>query len=557
MGYTEKETYPILFSNLDHDFVIDGEAGKLYARAVKEMGVVEANKVYQKVPEEFEKDYMCEQVFQLAELWSNIIISDMYGKYNIKRQDSDNVPQVINMGDVVEENVDHGYDHVRRLEKWYKEFVARNPEFRSNLDFAYFSLSTYMALRLHDIFQTVTGKKEAHPEAAALFSLGYLLKYKDEIMPEVSEEDWNKIAWGTAFACLNHMPDSVPSLDQMVSVTANNENLELGLGVDTELFEPQKLKDTLIESLQKSDDDFEVDELAIMEETFAPLNDVLNVALSAKSPKLQMREIKALRKQTVLVGVVDKMDTMYPPIRSVWRMLITKPNRPFYEPIDVAKNESEFEVRIEDGNAPTASCDFNRMLLELTRLDSLVDADFSAAVYLKKIMMEKIDIAMAMVNVISVGDHSLLFEQFEIDFKNELYELLVNRVGIPAEDVRNIGKFSIYHIDQKGEYSFNNYEDIVDNGVKALLKKNGFSPNIFGIFIEKYLKDYNLTLSAISQKITKSEHKVGSSAYSDMMNMLAMAKLQLKIKIRKLPFVLEDNLGKPYHGYFHVPVIEN
>lgn len=325
----------------------------------------------------FETDKLVEDHLNFSETLANLANDDLL-----------NNPWTWDAGEILEENLDHGFNHIRRIEKWYKLFYEKDKSLRSDIYSLYFTPSVYMADRFHDLIEVTTKRKTGHDIAAALLALGYLSSLTKFLTGtgarEIPIDDWEKIIWGTTFICHHHSrPES-----SLKSVTPDQLK-------DGDILNPQQMLEATKEMARKADHSdiytffpafnliketvTEIEEGKFRHSPWFSKNELREMIQvdTEQAPLMvdeiyerEKREIEGLVKQAFLFSAADKLDGLFPDDLSTSRTTLTRPERDFYvrtaEQFDSL--EKEFNHRVEDGGGPESSCDFNRLLFEISRV---------------------------------------------------------------------------------------------------------------------------------------------------------------------------------------------
>lgn len=263
-------------------------------------------------------DAAAESIFESSEHMGNAIFDTILR--DPSAVDRENVP----LHDVFEDHIDHGYSHLRRVEKWYK--LIQHEDHAGRLDEAYqrFSLSAFLAIKTHDLVYLGSHIKEHHAQAGALFMLGYLLDHYDELAVnsehgiQMNHTEWEKVAWGTAFIIAHHTKPETIRADIVDT------------GPIEGILDPGELL-TTVEAYCASNGLSISDYFPPYNSIISTLGKVTNGTLTA--PRFTQQEIQGLVKQAKFMAVADKLDTTYPPELVVPRTLETKPERPFFLPL--------------------------------------------------------------------------------------------------------------------------------------------------------------------------------------------------------------------------------
>jgi hypothetical protein len=502
--------------------------GKFYAEAFGNLGkgLHQALRRNKTLKEYFTRDYQIEHYLQFSEQLSNMVYEHLAdepsGRLLINAMESD--PQ-------------HGYEHTRRLEKWYKADLKHDKAFRSNPEVLYFSPSAFMGTRFHDIVEVINGIKEGHSEASGLFALGYLLQsrhlaneavsgFNNEQRNEFPLHDWMKMAWGTAFICIHHTrPEQMPSTeDIMIQGVFNPEEL-LSLVEKTakehhmpieKYFPPYKL---IRETIQKIQDG------------------------ALEIPVFTKEEIEGLKLQTRLIAAVDKLDSNYPPDLSAVRTFLTKPDRPFFLRIEGALSlEEELQERPLRCRYQEAQCDFDRYLYEITRTQVFEGVSPILSVWYADALREKGVFLDEAISALLNGDGSNFLSPYE-HLEKDMTLVILEKIGRNDITIRGNAqraiddqnhKFIIHALREKG-YSAESY-------MSLLLRIRGERIKVENIVSKKIL-------SLHQQRVTDKEKE----------RIRALVSLARQQQYRELAWVpgIQKDVEPPYSGYLYVRLEKN
>jgi hypothetical protein len=309
-----------------------------------------------------------------SEMLSNLINEDLLEE-----------PVCEDLKDVLDQNLDHGYNHIRRVEKWYKTFYKNDKTLRSDIYSLYFAPSAYLSMRFHDLVEVSTKKKDGHDTAAGLFALGYLSGIAPLVIgaSDIPSEDWEKLTWGTAFICQHHSkpekslggktPESIleDGLLDPKKMLESTEDMAKKAGFDSiySFFPPLMLIRTQIENIASGN---------FRQSPWYSRGMLTRLTERDKSKpskveieefmRRQKNEIQGLVRQTFLFTASDKLDGLYPADLSTSRTVLTRPERVFYAKMgEYPSLSDEYEIRKKDGGGQESACDLNRLLFEISR----------------------------------------------------------------------------------------------------------------------------------------------------------------------------------------------
>ena len=359
----------------------DYKDGKLWQQVYGVMGgsLVQLLAEGKILPEYFQQDYATEVHFQLSEQIANWININLLAE-----------PECQSLREKLNESPDHGRDHFRRLEKWYKKAQAKDKSIRTDTAYLYFSPSAFLSEKMHDLVESYSGQKEKHDGAAALMALGYVLRslplahdvvrdFSDGKYTDFPSEEWVKIAWGTAFMCLHHSkPELMPSTDDLLARQAPADDGNKPIGI----FDPKELLNAAEYMMQEANKKKLAQEetpFRTVEEFFPPYALIRTTIQAIQNGTLEVPvfnelEIEGLKKQTRLFAAADKLDSTYPADLSAVRTFQTRPERVFFLRMEREMElEEELEERIKRGAGHESPCDLDRFLFEMTRTKTFDD----------------------------------------------------------------------------------------------------------------------------------------------------------------------------------------
>lgn len=256
----------------------------------------------------------------------------------------------------IELSLHHGYNHFRRVEKYKKAIDAHDVELRSNADYLYFAISGYVAIYFHDLVEVYTREKRHHDSGSAILTLGYMLQKRDQIAAAmgsdtIPDEVSQKLSWAAAFICLYHSkPEEVAEVDDLLK---------------NGLFDAKQILKNIEETARLHGQNIYT--------FFPPFKLIENVINDIKANKLTIptfskNELEGLIKMLRAIAASDKLDATYPVGLAATRMILTVPDRPWYIRLEGDNTlEEELEVRKQGAAGSNASCDFDRILYEITR----------------------------------------------------------------------------------------------------------------------------------------------------------------------------------------------
>lgn len=254
--------------------------------------------------------------------------------------------------EALEQDIEHGKRHVDRVLSWNVDFNVRSELAVEMPYFHFYSFAAVTAIKRHDLVETVAKYKERHRHGAAKYSLGI-----DTIIEEnfekydlsqwMTKDQWRRLKWATAFMCLYHHPEGMPSTDQI---------MERGYLIDVNrVYERSKPLNNRFEPYRG------------MQHVFGGL-------LQEPQPDFSREEIEAIRMNALLVAAADKMDQLVPTEVSSNRMLQLNPGRRLYQRQQHKNIDKELDSRIEKGSHSQCPDDLSRVLFEICRTRAFDEA---------------------------------------------------------------------------------------------------------------------------------------------------------------------------------------
>jgi len=258
--------------------------------------------------------------------------------------------------EIMEQDTVHGGSHISRLEGWYVQFVLQS-EVKNQPFFLEYGRSAIDAIARHDIVETVARDKNKHGPRAAWYSLATDTviednydEYSEKMGLTMSQEQWNRKKWATAFEIYYHHPEGMPTTDEI---------MERGYLLDAHEL---------------------VKEAGEFADIFPPYRDVQYVTdrlLMEPQPNFSHEEIEAIRTHAYLVAAADKMDQTAPVALSINRMILLNPGRDLYIPWFKQKKtdtRTELEGRRQNGGQSESVDDASRLFFEACRYEAFNQA---------------------------------------------------------------------------------------------------------------------------------------------------------------------------------------
>lgn len=427
---------------------------------------------------------------------------------------------------LVENSFHHGIDHFRRAEKYSKAEDASNTLFRRDPNYLYFAPSRYLALYFHDLVEVYTGEKEYHDSGSALLTLGYLLNMYDHVRDLTSssqngsfipQEDWEMIAWGTAFICRYHSkPEKTPQLESLLK---------------DGILDPQELLRDAVAAAQKN-------HVSLFE--FFPgyksaasiIQQIQNNSL--RVPQFTREKIEGLLKELQVTAAADKLDDTHPAAEAAARMNLTVPDRVFldgsYFHLSLAE---EYERRRQDGGAHRSSCDLNRILFMLSRTGVTSGLSWSSQM-MRVGLKRRAEFYQQAIPGFLVGDFSTYLSPYETFVQREMHALLI-KAGVDSYRVNSTLNISD--------------PDVRRRSLRTLLAQRGLHPGVVDIIQDRIFEERDQVQQILGHKyqLLKTMN-LGDRERQRIVDLLQMSIQQQYVKITKVAIPL--NLKLPYTSYF-------
>jgi hypothetical protein len=471
---------------------------------------------------EDKREYL-QKYIQIAEIISNSLNREML-------QD----PICHDLSEKIETSFDHGYFHFRRNEKWMKDIWAKDLELTTNPYNVVFTLSALISNRTHDLIEVGTGKKESHDAAAALFALGVyskmyqsaadLSKAFDIRIDPISEGDWQKIVWAAAFINANHSkPEKAPGIEML-----ENQNL----------LDPAKLLQQITETANKSGKT--IYEYFPQFEMMRDYIDKISVG-EIISPKFNKSELQAIKKQLVVMSGADKLDGIYPADLSATRTTLSKSKRIYWNRMDSGLSlEEEFDIRRKDGGEQESTCDLNRLIFELSRVDLFQEAPpylwWLMHYGLKQKAVTIRDLTTSFVN----GDLSAYENIYKLHEQNTIQAML-KKAGVDPTEAEIISKIKD--------------EDYRVAGVHSAFNRFHKDPIVADQILSLVHKERDKVLSAIKLKYEMFSNMENPPSLEDKTRIIQLIDKAIRIqeeKLQKEPGSWTFEL--PYDGYYYMDI---
>jgi hypothetical protein len=501
--------------------------GKYFQSAVERMGGKSVDKIIEseRVPKEyFAEDRQIELYLKFFEQLSNWVNENLLDD-----------PAAASLNKATEGNSHHGYDHIRRLEKWYKAALANDKELRSNADFLFFSPAAFMSMRFHDSVEVVNNIKNGHNKAGALFALGYLLQSRHLADEEVSivtdkkqdtfpENEWIKMAWATAFMCLHHStPEQLPSIDDvsknglfdLKELLLSIENIARGFDMSLEEYFPP---------------------YALIQETLQRVREG-----EFQAPVFTKGEIDGLFQQTRLFSACDKLDSNLPPDLSAIRTLQTSADRrPFFVRLEGNQSlEDELKTRFDGCVDQEGPCDFDRLLYEITRTESFKGVSPILSIWYADALQKKAMFVDRATSAFLEGDNAEFLSAYE-HLEMDMTEAILQKAEVSESEAEAC-------LSEKDD----NERHI---SVATLLsEKMGRSADSYWAMLDRIRREREAFTRILSNK-TNSMRRLGITKKDEvrMKKLIALARRQQERGLSWIPASRGGVDIPPYSGYYYI-----
>lgn len=424
--------------------------------------------------------------------------------------------------DSVDTNLDHGYNHFRRVEKWYKEIIKNSPELRGNVPFLYFAPDGFLAVRFHDLVQLHTGQKTGHDAAAALLSLGFLLSPEHLENPPIPRSDWEKIAWGSAFVIRHHSDPEVTK--ELPSADFRNGKY---LDPQTLLAETEAMAEKAGKNLYDFFPPFE---------SVAPVIEAIRQGEIKRPPPLTDSEAKGLLSQTLIFAAADKMDSLHPAELSSTRTILTMPNRRLYVQYEEPFAEgSELAHRAAKGGSHGARTDFDRYLYEITRHEPFVGQSAWLSNVYNKVMLTKATFLRQAFPALLSGDFGPILDVYDRLERDTVMHLL-RRANVAGDTIHHID--SAYKVRQ-------NFLTVA----RVTLREQGYDDRLIDSYLERIGQEKDLVQRAIEAKYEAFKEVYQGQLpliHTQVEGLLDEAAQQIRTHARPSSTPIEDPVGLYY-----------
>ncbi len=489
-------------------------SGRGFARDMRRKGVSEY----------LQRDATIEHYLQATEKIENLVNDVMLHE-----------PICDKLRDMVERSPHHGRPHFRRIEKWEKWADKHDTAIRHSPVHLYFKVPEKLAKRGHDLVEVLTGKKEGHDAAGALFTFGYMMENVDTLVPIINEElgltypitldDWTAWAWATAFICEHHSkPEKMSTIAHLVQqgvvdpaeFLRKTEDMAQKYGEESiyTLFPPFAIIRPFIERIR--------------ERKILPYRG------------FTQNELDALRTRGFRFSAADKLDGTFPADLAGARMILTRPDRAFYERMSKPGLTllEELDARVQDGGAHESSCDLNRILFELTRTQALGEFPSHVRHAFRVGMQLRSSYYLRAIDALLHDDTVPFLESYESLERHEIVALL--------------GKIGVQEIESKVVVQMSE-EDDRHRSVRALLKKYGYDGAAFDDVLYKIHNEKAIVGQALLAKIQLlRERSVSSEEKAWIMQLLKRA---VEVQKNHLPITQGPmKFDPPYDSYYPLDV---
>ena len=306
----------------------------------------------------FIREYRAEHALRISEQISNRMNDEIMRN-----------PQCASLRTKLENDMPHGYNHLRRVEKWVKLFFASCQEYRFDDNMLTYAISMYSAIRNHDYVEVFTKRKRGHESAAALFTfstVGGLLAIANETIThrfeagEIAQNEWEKIQCAATFMCLHHSkPEDMPTADEIMKDGGRLLHMQAVLR-ETEI---------MAKNMGTSN----------IENFFPPFSIVRTSIQKIRNNKIKevhftRDEVESIRRLVFVMATADKIDSNNPSDLSAARTFLWEPDRPLYISDDDGLSlKEEFDKRYLLGRNNKAPDDLSRLIFEISRPSPLGD----------------------------------------------------------------------------------------------------------------------------------------------------------------------------------------